>query len=35
VPHLDDRGVGEGLDILVRNGIVRPVARMRPIAGMN
>jgi tRNA-splicing ligase RtcB (3'-phosphate/5'-hydroxy nucleic acid ligase) len=35
VPHLDDRGVGEGLNILVRNGIVRPVARMRPIAGMN
>ncbi len=35
VPHLDDRGVTAGLDILVRNGIVRPVARMRPIAGMN
>jgi tRNA-splicing ligase RtcB len=35
VPQLDDRGVGEGLDILMRNGIVRPVARMRPIAGMN
>ena len=35
VPHLDDRGVGEGLNILVRNGIVRPVARMRPIAGLN
>ena len=24
VPHLDDRGVGEGLDILVRNGLVKP-----------
>jgi RNA-splicing ligase RtcB len=32
VPHLDDNGVGEGLDILVRNGLVRPVARMRPFA---
>jgi hypothetical protein len=32
VPQLDDRGVGEGLDILVRNGLVRPVARMRPFA---
>jgi hypothetical protein len=32
VPHLDDIGVGEGLDILVRNGLVRPVARMRPFA---
>lgn len=35
VQHLDDRGVGEGLNILVHNGIVRPVARMRPIAVMN
>jgi RNA-splicing ligase RtcB len=32
IPHLDDNGVGEGLDILVRNGLVRPVARMRPFA---
>ena len=32
VPHLDDLGVGEGLSILVRNGLVRPVARMRPFA---
>lgn len=32
VPQLDDRGVGEGLGILVRNGLVRPVARMRPFA---
>jgi RNA-splicing ligase RtcB len=32
VGHLDDLGVAEGLDILVRNGLVRPVARMRPFA---
>jgi tRNA-splicing ligase RtcB len=32
VPQLDDCGVGEGLGILVRNGLVTPVARMRPIA---
>jgi len=32
VVHLDDLGVREGLDILVRNGLVRPVARMRPFA---
>ncbi|WP_433503774.1 RtcB family protein [Pseudonocardia halophobica] len=32
VAHLDDLGVGEGLDILVGNGLVRPVARMRPFA---
>jgi RNA-splicing ligase RtcB len=35
VNHLDDRGVCEGLNILARNGVVRPVARMRPIAGLN
>ena len=33
--HLDDRGVNAGLAILVGNDIVRPVARMRPIAGLN
>lgn len=33
--HLDDRGVGEALAILVRNGLVRPVARMRPFAVLN
>jgi RNA-splicing ligase RtcB len=32
VPHLDDLGVAEALGILVGNGIVRPVARMRPFA---
>jgi tRNA-splicing ligase RtcB (3'-phosphate/5'-hydroxy nucleic acid ligase) len=32
VPHLDDRGVSEALGILVGNGLVRPVARMRPFA---
>lgn len=32
VPHLDDRGVEEGLNILTANGLVRPVARMRPFA---
>jgi RNA-splicing ligase RtcB len=31
VPHLDDRGVDEALDILRSNGLVRPVARMRPM----
>jgi len=32
VPHLDDKGVDEALGILVRNGLVRPVVRMRPFA---
>jgi tRNA-splicing ligase RtcB len=31
-PHLDDLGVNETLGILVRNGLIRPVARMRPMA---
>lgn len=31
-PHFDDRGVDAALDVLVRNGLVRPVARMRPLA---
>lgn len=30
--HFDDLGVNAALDVLVRNGLVRPVARMRPIA---
>jgi tRNA-splicing ligase RtcB len=30
--HFDDRGVDAALDVLVRNGLVIPVARMRPIA---
>ncbi|HEY6793139.1 MAG TPA: RtcB family protein [Kineosporiaceae bacterium] len=32
VAHLDDRGVDEALGILVRHGLVRPVARLRPLA---
>ncbi|MDP9340571.1 MAG: RtcB family protein [Actinomycetota bacterium] len=32
VPQLDDRGVGEALGILRTHGIVRPVARLRPLA---
>ena len=35
VAHLDDRGVNEALGILARNGLVRPVARMRPLAVLN
>jgi len=35
VPHLDDRGVNEALRILVEADIVRPVARMRPMAVLN
>ena len=30
--HFDDRGVDAALDVLVRNGLVKPVARMRPVA---
>jgi len=32
VGQLDDNGVNAALDVLVRNGLVRPVARMRPVA---
>jgi RNA-splicing ligase RtcB len=32
VSHYDDNGVNAALDVLVRNGLVQPVARMRPIA---
>jgi RNA-splicing ligase RtcB len=35
VKHLDDRGVDEALHILVANGLVRPVARVRPFAVLN
>lgn len=35
VPHLDDRGVDAALGILVTHGLVRPVARMRPVAVLN
>ena len=32
MPQLDDRGVDEALAILTRNGLVRPVARLHPVA---
>jgi RNA-splicing ligase RtcB len=32
IPQLDDRGVDAALAILVGNGLVRPVARLRPFA---
>lgn len=32
LPHLDDRGVDTALSVLATNGLVRPVARMRPLA---
>ena len=32
VTHFDDNGVLAALDVLRRNALVRPVARMRPIA---
>ncbi len=35
VPHLDDRGVDAALSVLVRHDLVRPVARMRPLAVLN
>jgi tRNA-splicing ligase RtcB len=35
VPHLDDKGVNEGLRILADNQLVRPVARLRPFAVLN
>lgn len=35
VTHYDDNGVNAALDVLRRNGLVRPVARMRPIAVLN
>lgn len=35
VPHLDDRGVDEALNILRRHRLVRPVARLRPFAVLN
>jgi tRNA-splicing ligase RtcB len=30
--HLDDNGVNAALGVLVNNGLVRPIARMRPFA---
>jgi RNA-splicing ligase RtcB len=35
VPHLDRRGVDEGLAILTDHDLVRPVARLRPFAVLN
>lgn len=32
VDHYDDNGVDAALDVLLANGLVQPVARMRPIA---
>ena len=32
VPQLDDRGVDDVIEVLVRNGIARPVAKLRPFA---
>jgi hypothetical protein len=32
VAHYDDRGVDEAVGILSGNGLVRPVARLRPFA---
>lgn len=32
VPHLDDRGVDAAVDVLVTHELVRPVARLRPMA---
>jgi RNA-splicing ligase RtcB len=32
IPQLDDKGVDEALGILSGNGLVRPVARLRPFA---
>jgi len=34
-PHLDDNGVNAALHVLMRHGLVRPVARMRPLAVLN
>jgi RNA-splicing ligase RtcB len=35
VSHLDDRGIDQGMDILIRHRLVRPVARMRPMGVLN
>jgi len=35
VGQLDDRGVDEALGVLVRAGVLRPVARLRPFAVLN
>jgi len=35
VPQLDDHGIDEALAILTGSGLVRPVARLHPIAVLN
>lgn len=35
VPHLDDRGIEDVVDVLARHGIARPVVRLRPFAVLN
>ncbi len=35
VKHLDNRGVDEGVAIMTKAGLVRPVARLRPFAVLN
>jgi tRNA-splicing ligase RtcB len=35
VPHLDDHGINAALRILTRHDLVRPVARLRPLAVLN
>jgi RNA-splicing ligase RtcB len=35
VPHLDDRGIDDVMQILARSKIARPVARLRPFAVLN
>jgi tRNA-splicing ligase RtcB len=35
VAHYDDNGVNAAMSVLERNGLVRPVARMRPFAVLN
>jgi tRNA-splicing ligase RtcB len=35
VPQLDDRGIEEALNVLRADDLVRPVARMRPVAVLN
>jgi RNA-splicing ligase RtcB len=35
VQQFDDRGIDDALGILIRHGVVRPVARLRPFAVLN
>jgi tRNA-splicing ligase RtcB len=34
VPHLDDAGIDAVVELLRDRGIIRPVARLRPFAGL-